>query len=59
LSSNPPLTTVNQPIYEVGREAAKMLLEMIKNKKSKARNILLQDHHLMIRGSVLQRLNAD
>jgi DNA-binding LacI/PurR family transcriptional regulator len=59
LSSNPPLTTVNQPIYEVGREAAKMLLEMIKSKKGKAKNILLQEHHLMIRGSVLQRNSTD
>jgi DNA-binding LacI/PurR family transcriptional regulator len=55
LSSNPPLTTVNQPIYEIGMEAARMLLEMLKNKKSKARNVIIQNNHLMIRESVLPR----
>ena len=59
LSSNPPLTTINQPIYEIGKEAAKMLLEMIKNKKSKAKSIQLQEHNLMIRESVIARKGTD
>ena len=54
-STNPPLTTVNQPIYDIGKEAAKMLLEMIKNKGYKSTRIVLQDNHIMMRGSVLQR----
>lgn len=54
-SSHPPLTTVNQPIYEIGKEAAKMLLEMITNKKYKARCTVIQENHLMIRESVIPR----
>jgi LacI family transcriptional regulator, repressor for deo operon, udp, cdd, tsx, nupC, and nupG len=54
-SSHPPLTTVNQPIYDIGCEAAKMLLEMIKNNKYKAQNVLIKDNRLMIRESVMQR----
>lgn len=57
-SSRPPLTTVNQPIYEIGKEAAKMVLEMIVNRKSKPRNILLQENHLIIRESVMQRVES-
>jgi len=31
--SNPPLTTVTQPLYEVGKEGASMLLNLLKTKK--------------------------
>lgn len=54
-STNPPLTTVNQPIYDIGKEAAKLLMEMIKNKKYKAKKVMLQDNYVMVRGSVLQK----
>jgi DNA-binding LacI/PurR family transcriptional regulator len=54
-SSQPPLTTVNQPIYKIGMEATNMLLEMIANKRNKPRNILLMENDLIIRESVKQR----
>jgi len=56
-SSNPPLTTVNQPIHKIGVEAASMLLDMIASKKNKPRNILLQENHLIIRESVKHKSN--
>lgn len=55
--SNPPLTTVNQPVFKLGSEAAKMLLKMISNKKYKPKNILLQENDLIIRESVINRNN--
>lgn len=54
-SSQPPLTTVNQPIYKIGVESVNMLLEIISSKKNKPRNILLQENDLIIRESVRQR----
>lgn len=54
-NSNPPLTTVNQPIYEIGREAAKLLLNMINNKDYKETKVLLKDNYLMARESVKER----
>jgi LacI family transcriptional regulator len=54
-NSHPPLTTVNQPIYEIGKEAAKMLLEMIKDIKYKPQKLLLKENYLIIRESVIQR----
>ena len=57
-SSNPPLTTVNQPIHKIGTEAANMLLDMIASKKNKPRNILLQENDFIIRESVKHK-NTD
>lgn len=37
----PPLSTIRQPAYEMGREAAKFLLNIIKNKKLDIKNIQL------------------
>jgi LacI family transcriptional regulator, repressor for deo operon, udp, cdd, tsx, nupC, and nupG len=54
-SSHPPLTTVNQPVYEIGKESAKMLLEMLRNKRHKVEHLVIQENHLMVRESVLQR----
>ena len=54
-SSNPPLTTVNQPIYDIGREAGKLLLNMIADKEYKPRKILLGANYLMMRETVRQR----
>ncbi len=31
--ADPPLTTVSQPLYEVGKEGAKMILELLETKK--------------------------
>lgn len=54
-NTNPPLTTVNQPIYGIGKEAAKMLLKMISDKKFKPQRLLLKENHLMTRESVMPR----
>src|SRR4030042_1107959 len=40
LAALPPLTTVRQPIYEIGREAAKMILHWIRSGE-KPKNVLL------------------
>lgn len=50
-NTNPPLTTVNQPIYEIGTEAAKMVLNIIRNPEFKPRRLLLGDSNIMIRES--------
>jgi len=54
-NTNPPLTTVNQPIYGIGKEAAKMLLNMINDRKFKPQRMLLEENHLMTRESVISR----
>ncbi len=50
-SSPLDLTTIHQPIYEMGREAIKLLLERIDGKISDPRNIVLQSK-LVVRSSV-------
>ncbi len=55
-NSNPPLTTVNQPIYDIGREAGKLLLNIINDKEYKPRKILLGANYLMMRESVRELL---
>jgi len=54
-SSQPPLTTVNQPISKIAIEATNMIISMITSKKNKPRNILLQENDLIIRESVRHR----
>ncbi|MBN2355107.1 GntR family transcriptional regulator [candidate division KSB1 bacterium] len=46
------LTTVHQPIYEMGQEAMKILLDRIDGKDFELKNIVLQSK-LIVRGSVL------
>ncbi len=52
--TNPPLTAIRQPVYEIGRRAAEILLNDIKNKhsdlRSKRTHVLL-DTELVIRKS--------
>ncbi len=48
---DPPLTTVSQPRYEIGRQAMLMLLELLKGKDVRAGSRLL-DTQLVIRESV-------
>ena len=48
---NPPLTTVNQPIYEIGREAAKMVLTIVWDPDFRPRSLILKDNNIMIRES--------
>lgn len=47
---NPPLTTVRQPLYGMGKESAKLLFNLLNNKKSKSQRIL-PDAQLIIRKS--------
>ena len=48
--TNPTLTTIDQPMYKLGYEAANMLLKLIDNKDTKIENIVLE-HQLIIRES--------
>ncbi|MDD4153037.1 MAG: GntR family transcriptional regulator [bacterium] len=47
----PPLTTIAQPKYELGKKAATVLLEMIHGERDKQSNLVLPTE-LVIRGSV-------
>jgi alanine racemase len=49
--SNPPLTTVHQPIRQKGEEAARLLLRMIANPDMERPEHKTLDTRLMIRGS--------
>lgn len=48
--TNPTLTTIDQPMYKLGYEAASMLLKVLDNKDTKIENIILE-HQLIIRES--------
>jgi DNA-binding LacI/PurR family transcriptional regulator len=48
--SNPPLTTVRQPIYQLGFNAVEILIDQIENHVTPARRVIL-DTELVIRGS--------
>ena len=46
---NPPLTTIKQPIYQLGEEAVRMLVAIIEKKDTKLKKVL--GHELIKRGS--------
>jgi LacI family transcriptional regulator len=48
--SHPPLTTVRQPIYSIGRQICSMLIQLIRNEELAERHVLLQPE-LIIRES--------
>lgn len=48
--SHPPLTTVHQPIYDIGRMICHMLIQLIKNENPIQRQVMLEPT-LVIRGS--------
>jgi len=47
---DPPLTTVKQPLYKMGEEAAKLLFNLLNNKEDKPQKIILNTE-LVIRKS--------
>ena len=49
-TAHPPLTTVHQPIYKIGRMLAEMLIKIIRNEPVPSRQIILQPQ-LMVRRS--------
>ena len=53
--SSPPLTTVNQPTVEQGRQAATLLLERIEGDRHRARREIVLNCHLIVRQSTGQR----
>lgn len=48
--SHPPLTTVRQPIYDIGRQICEMLIRVIQGEETNERHVLLQPE-LVIRES--------
>lgn len=48
---NPPLTTVKLPLREMGREAAAILLKLIRKEEEKVYKKLIPGFELMLRGS--------
>ncbi|WP_181833300.1 LacI family DNA-binding transcriptional regulator [Bacillus taeanensis] len=50
----PPLTTISQPIYEIGKEAAMLLYDWIENRDTIPKGKQLQ-HELIVRDSVSNR----
>jgi DNA-binding LacI/PurR family transcriptional regulator len=48
--TDPPLTTVHQPVEEMGRQMARLLVARIRGEEAERRHVLL-DTHLVIRAS--------
>lgn len=48
--AHPPLTTVRQPIYEIGRRICRMLIDMLKDESLEDRHVILEPE-LVIRAS--------
>ena len=48
--SHPSLTTVRQPVYDIGRQICQMLVQMIHGEELAARHVLLQPE-LIVRES--------
>jgi len=53
----PPLTTVAQPAFEMGQQAARMLLWTIAGKRQLENGVLL-DPKLVVRGTTRPRANG-
>jgi LacI family repressor for deo operon, udp, cdd, tsx, nupC, and nupG len=50
--TNPKLTTVDQPFYEIGYESMRMLESIIRGEISTGRRVLIE-HKLIKRGSTI------
>ncbi len=50
---DPPLTTIQQPIWEIGQKIIPMLLEMINGERPHGPNEILVEPKLIVRGSTL------
>jgi LacI family transcriptional regulator len=48
--SHPPLTTVHQPIYEIGRQICNMLIRLVQGEQVNERHVLLKPQ-LVVRES--------
>jgi DNA-binding LacI/PurR family transcriptional regulator len=57
--TTPPLTTINQPKYEMGKRAAELLLARIKGGKASSSRRGLMEYGLIVRGSTAPPANAD
>jgi LacI family transcriptional regulator len=51
--SDPPLTTIRQPMQEVGKAAARLLIQMVEDSQATPQQILF-DTELVIRSSCIQ-----
>ena len=47
----PQMTTISQPSYEMGKKAAEILIEKIKNKKNIRNEVVVLTANLIVRGS--------
>jgi len=45
--SHPPLTTVHQPVYEIGKRVCHMLIQLIRGEELKERHIVLQPEFIV------------
>jgi LacI family transcriptional regulator len=54
---DPPLTTISQPLYQMGARAAQRLIELIEGTKSDKPVIDIMETQLMIRGTVSFRFS--
>lgn len=52
---NPPLTTIAQPKYELGKIAAELVIQKITRSDSGEKREIVLDSHLVVRGSTLKR----
>jgi len=55
--TTPPLTTINQPKYEMGKRAAELLLARIKGGKASSSRRGLMEYGLIVRGSTAPPAN--
>lgn len=52
--SHPPLTTVHQPIYEIGKTICRMLIQIVQGQQLSERHVILEPR-LVVRGSSGER----